>query len=64
MPPCPQGECNDDGTLTTADVTCLILRLFDQIPAASECEDCNQDGDVTTADVTCQILCLFDLCPQ
>ena len=30
--PCMDGECNDDGTLTTADVTCVTLRLFEQLP--------------------------------
>jgi hypothetical protein len=62
-PPCEQGECNGDDVLTTADVTCTILRLFDQIPQASPCEDCNSDMVLTTADVTCTILCLFDQCP-
>lgn len=62
-PVCMAGECNGDDMLTTADVTCIILRLFDQIPMTSACEDCNADGLLTTADVTCAILCLFDLCP-
>jgi hypothetical protein len=49
--------------VSTADVTCTILRLFDQIPAASACEDCNGDSRLTTADTTCVILCNFGMCP-
>jgi hypothetical protein len=60
---CMAGECNGDAVLTTADVTCVILRLFDQTPMVSTCEDCNADGLLTTADVTCTILCLFGVCP-
>ena len=60
---CQQGDCNGDGRVTTADVTCTILRIFGQIPQASVCEDCNGDSRLTSADVTCTTLCIFGQCP-
>jgi hypothetical protein len=56
-----QGDCNEDGTVTSADVTCTILEIFN--PPSKLSADCNGDGSVTSADVTCTILCIFGMCP-
>ena len=54
-----RGDCNGDGQVTSADVTCQILRIFDEKSQVSACEDCNGDGVLTSADVTCIILHIF-----
>jgi subtilisin family serine protease len=50
-------DTNQDGTVTSADITCVILGIFGQ-PCPSP--DCNQDGLVTSADITCVILEIFN----
>ena len=61
IPPLDIKDCNDDGTVTSADVTCTIIEIFD--PIGNPVADCNGDGRVTSADVTCTILCTLGMCP-
>ena len=55
---CLKGDCNGDGSITSADVTCTIIEIFE--PAGNLCADCNGDGSVTSADVTCTIIEIFN----
>ncbi len=29
--PCPMPDCNDDGMVTSADITCVILAIFNPL---------------------------------
>jgi len=51
-----QGDANEDGSITSADITCVILGLFGM---SCPMPDCNEDGSVTSADITCQILAIL-----
>jgi plastocyanin len=55
-----KGDANQDGVVTSADITCVILGIF-----AMPCPmpDCNEDGSVTSADITCVILAIFGQSP-
>jgi len=52
-----KGDANLDGTVTSADITRLILGIF-----GMSCPklDCNDDGMVTSADITFVILAIFN----
>jgi len=50
------GDANQDGSVTSADITCVILAIFG-LPCAMP--DCNGDGMVTSADITCVMLEIF-----
>ncbi len=51
------GDANQDGSVTSADITCVILAIFG-LPCPMP--DCNGDGVVTSADITCVILEIFN----
>ena len=52
-----RGDCNQDGGVNIADVTCLINYLLSHNASAIDLAvaDCDQDGSVNIADVTCLI---------
>jgi len=52
-----KGDANGDGTVTSADITRLILGIFGM---SCPMPDCNEDGMVTSADITCLILEIFN----
>jgi len=54
------GDANQDGSITSADITCVILGIFGLSCAMP---DCNGDGVVTSADITCVILAIFGQSP-
>jgi hypothetical protein len=51
------GDANQDGMVTSADITCVILAIFGM---SCPMPDCNGDGSVTSADITCVILEIFN----
>ena len=52
-----RGDCNQDGGVNIADVTCLINYLLSHNASAIDLAvaDCDLDGSVNIADVTCLI---------
>ena len=52
-----RGDCNQDGSVNIADVTCLISYLLSHNASAIDLAvaDCDQDGSINIADVTCLI---------
>ena len=52
-----RGDCNQDGSVNIADVTCLINYLLSHNASAIDLTvaDCDQDGNINIADVTCLI---------
>jgi len=50
------GDANEDGTVTSGDIICVIRGIFG-LPCPNP--DCNQDGSVSSADVTCVIFEIF-----
>jgi len=51
------GDANQDGVVTSADITCVIRGIFG-LPCPNP--DCNGDGSVTSGDVTCVIFGIFN----
>jgi len=51
-----QGDANIDGNITSADITCVILGIF-EMPCPMP--DCNEDESVTSADIMCVVLQYF-----
>lgn len=65
------GDCNGDGTVTSADLTAEVLEIFDgdgDDPkdvaggtfAGSPGCDSNGSGEISAADITCVVLIIFD----
>jgi len=54
------GDANQDGSVTSADITCVIFGIFGLSCAMP---DCNGDESVTSADITCVILAIFGQSP-
>ncbi len=54
------GDANQYGSVTSADIYCVILGIFGLSCAMP---DCNGDGVVTSADITCVILAIFGQSP-
>ncbi len=56
-----EGDANNDGMVTSADITCVILGIF-EMPCPMP--DCNGDGNITSAYITCVILDIFSAEPR
>ena len=64
------GDCNSDDDISSADITAVVLEIFDgdgTVPADASggsfsgttgC-DANQDGSISAADITCTVLIIF-----
>ena len=51
------GDANEDGTVTSGDIICVIRGIFG-LPCPNP--DCNGDGSATSGDVTCVIVEIFN----
>lgn len=64
------GDCNGDGSVSSADITAIVLEIFDgdgvdpadtpngTFAGTPNC-DANEDGAVGAADITCVVLIIF-----
>ena len=52
-----KGDANEDGTVTSGDIICVIRGIFGM---SCPNPDCNGDGSATSGDVTCVIVEIFN----
>lgn len=53
------GNCNADAGISAADISALVLEIFNPGTFGPSC-DANQDGGITAADISCTVLLIFN----